>query len=63
MDSMRLLLAIAALFKCQVHHMDMKTTFLNGKLGEEMYVSQSSGFIDDKKSSKVMRLHKALYGL
>jgi hypothetical protein len=63
LDSVRLLLAVAAQFKWQVHHMDVKTAFLNGELGEEVYVSQPPGFIDGKNSSKVLRLHKALYGL
>lgn len=62
LDSVRLLLAVAAQFQWQVHHMDVKTTFLNGELGEEVYVSQSPGFIDGK-NRKVLRLHKALYGL
>ena len=63
LDSVRLLLAVAAQFKWQVHHMDVKTAFLNGELGEEVYVTQPPGFIDGKNSSKVLRLHKALYGL
>jgi hypothetical protein len=63
LDSMRLLLAVAAQHKWEVHHMDVKTAFLNGKLGEEVYVSQPPGFIDAGNSSKVLRLHKALYGL
>lgn len=43
--------------------MDVKTTFLNGEVGEEVYVSQPPGFVDSGNSSKVPRLHKALYGL
>jgi hypothetical protein len=62
LDSVRLLLAVAAQYKWQVHHMDVKTAFLNGELGEEVYVSQPPGFVDGDNSSKVMRLHKALYG-
>jgi len=42
--------------------MVVKTAFLNGELGE-VYVSQPSGFVDGQNSSKVLRLHKALYGL
>jgi hypothetical protein len=63
LDSVRLLLAMAAQFQWEVHHMDVKTAFLNGELGEEVYVCQPPGFIDGANSSKVMRLHRALYGL
>ncbi|GJT15093.1 retrovirus-related pol polyprotein from transposon TNT 1-94 [Tanacetum coccineum] len=43
--------------------MDVKTTFLNGPLKEEVYVNQPEGFIDPKFPNHVYRLKKALYGL
>jgi hypothetical protein len=43
--------------------MDMKSAFLNGDLAEKVYVSQLQGFIREGLEDKVMRLHKALYGL
>ncbi|GJV96299.1 retrovirus-related pol polyprotein from transposon TNT 1-94 [Tanacetum coccineum] len=43
--------------------MDVKTTFLNGPLKEEVYVSQPEGFIDPEFPDHVYRLKKALYGL
>ena len=45
----------------RVHHMDVKSAFLNGDL-KEVYVCQSPGFVIPGKN-KVLRLHKALYGL
>jgi hypothetical protein len=63
LDSVRLLLAVAMQRRWEVHHMDVKTTFLNGELGEEVYVLQPPGFVIAGESSKVLRLHKALYGL
>jgi hypothetical protein len=36
--SIRAILALAAVKKCKVHHMDVKTTFLNGVIEEEVYV-------------------------
>jgi hypothetical protein len=38
MESVRLLLALAAHEGCRVHHMDVKSAFLNGDLKEEVYV-------------------------
>nr|GEW94232.1 Gag-Pol polyprotein [Tanacetum cinerariifolium] len=43
--------------------MDVKTTFLNGALKEELYVNQPDGFVDPHHPEKVYRLKKALYGL
>nr|GEZ53041.1 hypothetical protein [Tanacetum cinerariifolium] len=41
--------------------MDVKTTFLNGELKEEVYVSQPEGFVDPDHPTHVYRLKKALY--
>jgi hypothetical protein len=43
--------------------MDVKSVFLNGDLREEVYVSHPPGFIVGNDDGKVLRLHKALYGL
>ncbi|GJR12683.1 retrovirus-related pol polyprotein from transposon TNT 1-94 [Tanacetum coccineum] len=43
--------------------MDVKTTFLNGLLKEEVYVAQLDGFVDPDHPEKVYRLRKALYRL
>nr|GEW08815.1 hypothetical protein [Tanacetum cinerariifolium] len=43
--------------------MDVKTTFLNGPLKEEVYVPQPDGFVDPDHPKKVYRHRKALYGL
>nr|GEX03362.1 copia protein [Tanacetum cinerariifolium] len=42
---------------------DVKITFLNKKLKEEVYISQPKGFIDLDCPTYVYRLKKALYGL
>lgn len=42
---MRVLLALAAQGGWQVHHMDVKSAFLNGDLTEIVYVKQPPGFI------------------
>ncbi|GJZ93797.1 retrovirus-related pol polyprotein from transposon TNT 1-94 [Tanacetum coccineum] len=43
--------------------MDVKTTFLNGELKEEVYVSQLEGFVDPDHPTHVYCPKKALYGL
>ena len=40
----RMVLAIVAVRNLQVHQMDVKTTFLNGYLDEEIYTEQPGGF-------------------
>nr|GEV19178.1 reverse transcriptase domain-containing protein [Tanacetum cinerariifolium] len=46
-----------------IFQMDVKTAFLNGKLKEEVYVSQPEGFVDQDNPSHVYKLKKALYSL
>jgi hypothetical protein len=62
MESVRLL-TLGAHEGWQVHHMDVKSAFLNGDLKEEVYVRQPAGFIVTSQEGKVLRLRKALYGL
>ncbi|KAF0918025.1 hypothetical protein E2562_021716 [Oryza meyeriana var. granulata] len=63
MESMHMLLALAAHERWTVHHMDVKSAFLNGDLKEEVYVSQLPGFVVNDSEQKVLCLRKALYGL
>ncbi|KAF0933183.1 hypothetical protein E2562_016131 [Oryza meyeriana var. granulata] len=53
MESVRLLLAVAAHAGWGVHHMDVKSAFLNRELAEEVYVQQPSGFAVDGQEHKV----------
>jgi hypothetical protein len=63
MESVRLLFALAAQEGWHVHHMGVKSAFLNDDLKEEVYVHQPLGFMIPGKEGKVLRLRKALYGL
>jgi hypothetical protein len=63
LETVRLMLAVAAHQKWMVHHMDVRSAFLNGDLKEEVYVHQPAGFVDDENPGKVLKLRKALYGL
>jgi hypothetical protein len=62
-EIVRLLIAIAAQRSWEVHHMDVKSAFLNGDLVEEVYAQQPLGFVVQEGSGKVLKLKKALYGL
>jgi hypothetical protein len=63
LESVRFILAIAAHYGWTVHHLNVKSAFLNGDLVEEVYVEQLPGFIVRGKEGKVYKLHKVLYGL
>ena len=61
--SIRMLIAIDALYNLEIHQMDVKTAFLNGDLDEDIYMEQPKGFIVPSQEKKVCRLVKSLYGL
>lgn len=63
LETVRLLLALAAKNKWEVHHLDVKTAFLNGEIEEEVYVTQPEGFVKKDREQMVYKLIKALYGL
>ena len=43
--------------------MDVKTTFLNGFLKEELYMMQPEGFVNPKGATKICKLQRSIYGL
>nr|GFA38615.1 retrovirus-related Pol polyprotein from transposon TNT 1-94 [Tanacetum cinerariifolium] len=62
-EAIRIFLAYAAHKNMAVFQIDVKMTFLNGILKEEVYVSQPEGFVNQDYLNHVFRLKKALYGL
>nr|GEX53708.1 hypothetical protein [Tanacetum cinerariifolium] len=62
-EAVRMFIDYVAHKSITIFQMDVKTTFLNGPLKEEVYVSQLEGFIDLEFPNHVYRLKKALYGL
>ncbi|GJS23867.1 retrovirus-related pol polyprotein from transposon TNT 1-94 [Tanacetum coccineum] len=62
-EAIRIFIANAISKNMTIYQMDVKTTFLNGELKEEVYVSQLEGFVDPDHPTHVYRLKKALYGL
>ncbi|KAD3640180.1 hypothetical protein E3N88_29403 [Mikania micrantha] len=61
--TIRLLVALASIHNLIKYQMDVKTTFLNDELDEEMYMKQPDGFILPGNEHKVCKLIKSLYGL
>ncbi|GJY23306.1 uncharacterized mitochondrial protein-like protein [Tanacetum coccineum] len=63
LETIRLLIALAAGKGWKIHHLDVKTAFLHGELKEEVYVVQPEGFEKPGEEEKVYKLAKSLYGL
>ncbi|CAL2253822.1 unnamed protein product [Prunus armeniaca] len=63
LDTIRTLIALAAQKGWKLWQLDVKSSFLNGVLEEEVYVDQPDGFVVEEAEDKVYRLRKALYGL
>jgi hypothetical protein len=57
------IIALAAKMKWKLHQMDVKTTFLNGVIEEEVYIEQPQGFEFENKKFHVFKLKKSLYEL
>ena len=62
MESFRVLMALSVQYGFQLHHVDVKTAFLNGDLEEEVYMKQPKGFATEGKEYFVCKLKKSLYG-
>ncbi|GKC06724.1 retrovirus-related pol polyprotein from transposon TNT 1-94, partial [Tanacetum coccineum] len=62
-EAIHIFVANAAHKNMIIYQIDIKTTFFNGKLKEEVYVSQPEGFVNQDNPSHVYKLKKDLYGL
>lgn len=63
LEGVRILIAFVVHKNFKVYQMDVKSTFLNGVLEEEVYIEQLEGFENEQGKNQVRRLRKALYGL
>ena len=57
------MLAIVSFYDCEIWQMDVKTSFLNGYLKEELYMMQPEGFVDPKGANKMCKLQRSIYEL
>ena len=55
-DSLHITMAIVSHFDLELHQMDVKTTFFNGDLVEDFYMSQPIGFEEVGKENMVCKL-------
>ncbi|GJQ94553.1 retrovirus-related pol polyprotein from transposon TNT 1-94 [Tanacetum coccineum] len=70
LEAVRIFVAYAAYKSFPIYLMDVKTTFLNGPLKEEVYVAQPYGFVDpdhlekiSKGFTKGLQIHQSLRGI
>ena len=63
MKYIKILLSIAAYYDYEIWKIDVKTSFLNGYLEENIYMMQPDGFITEGQEHMVCKLLKSLYGL
>nr|GEW73615.1 copia protein [Tanacetum cinerariifolium] len=63
MEAITIFLDFATYINFKVYQMDVKSTFLNGKMKEEVYVKHPPSFKSSKFPNYVYKLNKALYGL
>ena len=63
LDTIRLVIALAAQEGWSIFQLDVKSAFLHGELSEEVFVQQPQGYEKKGEEHKVYKLNKALYGL
>jgi hypothetical protein len=63
LETIRLMISLAAQHRWKIYQLDVKSAFLNGFLEEEIYIEQLFGYVEIKNEGKVYKLKKALYGL
>ncbi|KAF7371239.1 Transcription factor [Mycena sanguinolenta] len=65
LSSVRTILALAARLDLEIHQIDIKGAYLNGKLTEKerIFMRQPTGFPYPNSTGKILRLIKTLYGL
>lgn len=63
LNTVRVLLSLAANLDWPLHQLDVKNAFLHGDLEEEVYMDTPPGYTASSKTEVVCKLQRALYGL
>jgi hypothetical protein len=63
LKSVQILLIIDEYFDYEIWQVDVKITFLNRILTENVYMTQPEGFVDPKNVGKICKLQKSIYKL
>jgi hypothetical protein len=63
LETIRIFLAFVASKVFKLYHIDVKSTFLNGIIQEEVFIRQPPGFENPKYPNRVYKLSNTLYGL
>ena len=63
LEAIWMILAFTSFKDFKLFKMDVKSTFLNAFINEEVYVDQPLGFVDPTHPKFVFKLEKVLYGL
>lgn len=61
--SFEIIMALVAYFDLELHQMDVKITFLNGDLNDDMYTPQPEGFMTSDNDHFVCKLINSTYDL
>ena len=56
-------MALVAHYDLELHHMDVKTTFLNNDIDKTIYMVQLENFVSKDPKKMVCKLTKSMYGL
>ena len=51
-------MALSSMLKWDIHQMDVKTTFLNGVIEEDVYIEQPQGFEVEDRVTHVCKLKR-----
>jgi hypothetical protein len=62
-DSFRIIMALVVHYDLKLHQIDVKTSFLNGDLYENVYIAQLKGFVIEGKENLGCHLTKSIYEL